>query len=344
MEAWVTTIDPEQRWTPVEGDKASLPQAFQGDDFVALFGKPAMDWTADDAEAVAAAVYECGQTAGREGRREIRQALYSARGIFLRDLRHALRTAEQVEQAKQREAERAAEARRRQEARAAQAQADLEQALDRLMAESDSPDLLHDLGVLTAMGPQAGTAQRPAEPLRLDSARRFARILQRMEKGTGDPAVGPQLDARFKSAHEAMMKEQRAMIEGMNESTNSVRALYQIIPTLEQELGLALTDADKEALGEAVVKKAESIREAIVARGKKLIDDAGDGTSGIQSIEKIVGQIAGAGLRPPQAAELKTYARTRLQSLADGVLVEAETSLDTIPDTLAGMQAVVDLV
>lgn len=118
LEEWALTIDDKARAIPIDGSRAWIPQAMLDPAFAELFELPALEWTYDSAQDVGAHIYECGQAAGRAGRRDGRNTLYALRGYVISNLRGVLTQHARAEAAAQQAAERE-EQRREREAAAA---------------------------------------------------------------------------------------------------------------------------------------------------------------------------------------------------------------------------------
>ena len=118
LESWASAIDGDDHWVPVEGSRAWVPRAFQEPSFAAMFGVPALEWSTDDAETVAAHLYECGQQAAKDRRIDARNALYKARGYMISKLRGVLHARDKAAALAAREAERESERMAREKGRA----------------------------------------------------------------------------------------------------------------------------------------------------------------------------------------------------------------------------------
>lgn len=339
LESWALAIDRNDRWQPIDGKRIWLPRAFEGAAFESLFGAEALDWSADDVKAMGVHLDICAKAAFAAKRNAERKALLAARGDIVGRLKGVLgqvaraRVKAQAREQKQARREALADTHRQKR------EVELDAALDELLGLPDSPELLRALAMLRAVdfadpesyGPTYGRVPVP-------SGRRLLAALRSLETDNHDPRVADRMEARFTALHETMLGGILAEIEGLNDSTRSLQILERKPAAIRQQLGAALSAEDEAQLGAAIADKRQSIRLAIVARGRRLIDEAGSKAAAVQRIQKLVDEAATAGLTPQQVAELRAYGRARQQDIGDAVLQLAATRFADYPSSLAGME------
>lgn len=313
-------IDGNDHVQPIEGNRAWIPRAFQAPAFAELFGKPALDWTRDEARAMAARVFECGQAAAKDRRIEVRDALYGARRYLLSNLTGVLSVAERQRQAEARMAERAAEQEQHQARLARQQQARRER-------EAAARQAARQREVEQREALQAERA-RPARP-------------------TSQPAPGPQAaPARTAAAvtspsPETIVADYRAKIAALEALPESLRFLDRWERDIRAKVATTAGEVETGELLREAAEKRQMIRDTIVTSAKREIDAAESRTDtdrqALDRIERIAANIAGAGVTPEQLAEVRGYARERQIPLAERELAAAIEKLDGYPQTLKGL-------
>ncbi len=364
LEAWLGGIDPDDRWQPLENNRGWVPRAFAAPAFEETFGRPAMTWQPDDAVAVANRIYDCGQEAGRDGRRDARTLLYGARGYFQGNLRGLLLAQAKAEQRAAREAERqakreaqaaerereeaerrkarAAEARARAEAQQRETAAELEAALDAFLGEADSPDFLRRLTMLRAVDFQNPESYGQAYGRVGRSGRQILSILRNQGSDMSDPRVAPRLEARERALRDSITEHYQRSIAGLNDSGGSLRQLDHMEAEIGREMAPLLGAEAARELMAAVAAKRAAIRKEILARAYRLIDsaetDRSDAEQAIAQIGKIMAEARGLGFARADLEALRDHARKRQAALAGKILAARATELNDYPESLYGLQ------
>ncbi|WP_153242377.1 hypothetical protein [Ferruginivarius sediminum] len=364
LEKWALTIDVRDRWNPIPGNGAWLPKAFEGQAFRDLFGAAPLEWTVDDTKAIEAPIQACIARANEAGRTAERRALVNAARNLVGRLSTVLARAEQAEARekarqekaarlaekkrqraearekarREKEAQRAERERQRAEARAARREAELTQAVDDVLAQPDSPELLHDLALLGAADPSDMNAWRNMPMPKLRPSRALLHTLRSLEVSGKDPRVATKLAARRETLHKAAMTRLRGEIDGLDSSTRSLRILQRKLPTVQRDLGAALTPEDIAELSTAIGEKYRSIQLAITRRARDMIERAGNDAAASQRIDKILANTARGGITRQQYKEVRAFGLERQKDIGDGVLEAATAKFDDYPGTMAGVR------
>jgi myosin heavy subunit len=356
LEEWATGLDGKDHWKPLEGYGGWVPRDFQNPAFEELFGAPALDWSQEDANAMSGRIYACGKEAAKARRLDARNALYAARVYMRSNLRNVLKMKERLEvRAKQTEEREAAhqkkEAERRaQQVAAAKAQAEqrkreqdsaLSKALEDLLAQPDSAELLGQLAMLRAVNfndPQSygQTYGRVGK-----AGRQLLFALRNAGSDTRDPRVAPQLEKRYTALRDATVTDYEKKITGLNNSTESLRFLDRYQREMGQQMAPLLGRDMAMQLLQLIADKRQSVRAGIFERAKALIDAAPDNATtdraALKLIDKIVVNSAKAGLTSEQLSEVRDYAQAHQQTLADREIETATQELAGYPETLDGL-------
>ncbi|WP_372922419.1 hypothetical protein [Roseovarius sp.] len=99
---WLATVDRLKKWTPIEGERVWVPEAFREEAFMDLFGAPVLEWTRDEAIAASKHLFECGQAAADAGDKELRTRFYGSRRWFKGNLVGVARIQQRVHQTAER--------------------------------------------------------------------------------------------------------------------------------------------------------------------------------------------------------------------------------------------------
>lgn len=345
LEAWSATIDKKDRWQPLQGQRAWLPRAFEGQEFEGLFGEPALNWTADETQAIGAHIYECAKTATKEKRYDAQKALNLARNFIVGALKGVLARAERVKAAtgNAASATTTAQAQASQRARAGGSAGEqdqkLEAALAGLLALPDSPELMRGLAMLQAVDfadPESyGTTFG-----RVGSreGRLLLQTLRNLGADTKDPRVAPRLAERLDALRDGAVAQQISEISGLEASTRSLKVLDRKPAEIRELFGPAPRQQDVTALGQAINDKRAAIQGAIIDRAKALVDRSPANAEGLARVGKIIENTAKSGVTQAQFDGFLPYARTRQHAIADAVMAATADRLDGIPDSLAGVQ------
>jgi len=352
LEQWVLTIDKNNRWEPLAGSRSWLPRAFEDGDFAALFGAAALDWTVEDTRVAGAHINDCMKAATRAKRYDAQKALAAARNYITGSLKGILVQAERMAvraPAGSKDNSQTAKSRTRPvrteaaERLAARRQAELDEAMTELLALPDTPELLRALGMLRTVDfndPESyGTTYGRVG---LQPGRKLLQALRNLETDTRDPRVAPQLDARYQALHAVVITRNTAEIEELDASLNSLQVLSRKLPSLQEELGAALTSEDREVLGAAIVDKRLAIQQTILDRAKQLIDQSPESLEGIQRVDIIVANTEKAIVNAKQVNEVRDYARARQRAIGDALLESGIAKLDTFPGTREGLSGIRD--
>jgi len=352
LEQWALSIDKKDRWEPLAGNRSWLPRVFQAEDFATLFGAAALDWTVEDTRVIGVHLNDCMKMASRARRYDAQKALAGARnyitgslkGILVQAESRAARAAADSSTVSRPAESRSRPTRPRAEDRlASRQQAALDEALSELLALPDTTELLRALGMLRAVDfNDPESYGKTYGRIGLRAGRKLLQALRNLETDTRDPRVAPQLDARYQVLHAAMIDKNVAEIEGLDASLESLQALSRKLPSLQEELGSALTPEDRELLGAAIVNKRLAIQQTILGRAKQLIDRSPETTEGIQRIDSIVANTEKAIVSMREVNEVRAYARARQQAIGDAVLESGAVELATFPATLEGLGRIRD--
>jgi hypothetical protein len=281
LEQWALSIDKKDRWEPLAGNRSWLPRVFQAEDFATLFGVAALDWTVEDTRVIGVHLNDCMKMASRARRYDAQKALVGARnyitgslkGILVQAESRAARAAADSSTVSRPAESRSRPTRPRAEDRlASRQQAALDEALSELLALPDTTELLRVLGMLRVVDfNDPESYGKTYGRIGLRAGRKLLQALRNLETDTRDPRVAPQLDARYQVLHAAMIDKNVAEIEGLDASLESLQALSRKLPSLQEELGSALTPEDRELLGSAIVDKRLAIQQTILGRASRLL-------------------------------------------------------------------------
>ncbi|MGM0585836.1 MAG: hypothetical protein ACQEUZ_14425 [Pseudomonadota bacterium] len=371
LETWAGELDLSEQVKPVEGARATMPAAFAAPGFAELFGAPALEWSSDEVEAMAAHVYDC---AGEAGSREGRQAIYDLRSAMVRNLRWVVserdkararaerETAQAAERQAaeaaraEREAERAAErerqaaARRAQEAeqagerqaRAARQEADrLEADLERVLSRPDSVELLQ---ILSALGDPPRDAQRIRTLRRqMDpEAGRLLALLAETDPARREAEIRPRLEARMEAAREGAAAALEAEVAGLPATRGGLDRLAEIARGARHPWFHLLGEARAQAVLEAVRTHYEEMARTFRERAKARIDSAAQGRGGagarLTAVEQAVAGADAYVLGDEGLAEVRAHARARQAEIAAEGLEAAAGALEAEPETPEGMR------
>ena len=341
LERWATSVDGKARWHPIAGNRSWLPQAFETAEFATLFGAPALQWSVDDTGAIGDHLSGCMQAASKAKRFTEQKALIAARNYIVANLKGVLVLAERLE-ARNAGATAASGSPAPTRARAKANEGDttaLQQALSELLALPDSPELLRALGMLhTVDFANPRSYGQTYGRIGLRPGRKLLQTLRNLDTDTRDPRVAPQLAARYQPLRDALITAQLDAIAQTSASLAGLKSLSGIAPALEETLATPLSAEERERLGQAIAARRLAIQQTIIERAKARIDQSPADPEGLQRVDTIVANTAKAIIDPRQLNGVRHYAGTRQQAIADQLLAQAVTRLESFPATLAGLQ------
>ena len=327
-------IDPERLWQPPPVRNARLPAVFAGEAFADTFGVGAMEMTREQASAVGARIYECGQVAGSRDQRDV---FYGARRYFVSNLRMALDMRAQEAERERRAAERArAEA----EAENARIAALLAPLLDR----PDSPELLVALSSIAKAEPDDLSAQRRLGRRHGSEVNQLFAGLRNAGIAMSDPRVAGPLAARMAPLRETVRNDLGARIAAAGEDTEGLSSLRDIEFTLAGRLGAALSNPQREALSARLAARLREVESAVIADLERTIDAAAgadDPRAGLDAIGRVITGTGAAALSPEARRALAAHARPLRGELAGRLLDARRAALGEVPDTLDGLQRLI---
>jgi len=368
LEEWAESLEPVEKWSPVEGSRAWIPKSFAEPSFAELFGAPPLDWDGGDPLAMGKRMFTCAGEAADAGRQQARRALLGARRYVQSNLMAVLTAHDRAAAAKAREAERGAarqrreaerrsarearraqleqaEAARRAEREQAQARQEsaLQEALDGVLSQPDSLRLLVALTAIREINPRDALAVNTA----IGRYGRAAGTLLGTARSQGlkmsDPRIAGPIDERVASLRERIGADYRQRIAGLSNNADGLMYLDRIAAEVDAEIAPALGPEAAGALQDAVTGRRADIQRHIVQSLRERIDaiakNPGDPRTALGRIGAAASGPAMSRLTPQQARGIRDYARERQASMADRVLAAEQNDLADVPGTLDGVQS-----
>ena len=365
LQKWIATVDPKNRWHPVEGSRAWLPAAFQDPAFIETFGTAPMEWTQAEATEVSKRLFQCGSEAGESGDRQARTAFYGARGWFkgnmigvlvahsravVAEKRKAEQTARREQIKEQEEARSAAEQQRiqeRQETEAARMEA-LQAALDDVVNQPDSLELLQSLIVLRETNPRDALAVNSAigrfgqkAGILLGHARQLNLTMQ-------DSPIGPALENRIGELRSAIVVDYTKRIDALTAAEpGALKFLARWDGQVRGQLSDALGPQVTSNLITLIANRRGVIEDNILAGLMKRIDGAAKlpkATDGLARVQESINRGHQAGLSTERQERLRARAADVEAELAEKAVVEAEAALAGVSEDLDGLRVLLNTI
>jgi len=324
-------LDPERLWQPPPARNARLPAAFAGADFAGIFGLGAMEMTREQASAIGARIYECGEMAGR---REERDVFYGARRYFISNLPAAL-------EMRALDAERERRAAERERAAAEAERARIAGLLAPLLEQPDSPDLLVALAAVAKADPNDFSAQRRLVRRYGNEAGRLLAGLRVAGVAMSDPRVADPLAGRIAALRKTVAADLRANIAAAGADAAGMNALRDIEFPLAGRLGAALGDTVRTDLQARLAARLQEVESALINDLERRIDAAAgadDPQAALDGIGRVMIGTGAAALSPEGRRALDEHARPLRAEQAGRLLDARRAALGDVPETLDGIQ------
>jgi hypothetical protein len=365
LKEWIATVDPADRWNPIEGSRAWLPAAFQGQAFLETFGAAPLQWTQAEARATAKHLFACGTKAGEAGDRQARTAFYGARRWFKSNLVGVLVARSRAAVAAQREAEKAARREQiadreqarvaaEQQRRAEQQQREvarmdaLQQALDAFVNQPDSLRLLQSLVVLQQTNPRDALAVNSAIGRFGNKAGALLGQARRLGLTMREAPIGPALQERIAQLRAAMVADYARRIDALSAAEpGALRSLTRWEGEIRGTQADALGQQAASDLLARVAQRREQIEDDILAGLIQRIDEAADlpnATDGLARVQESINRGHQAGLSPQRRERLRAHAGEVEARLAERAVVEAEASLAEASADLDGLRRLLNTI
>lgn len=376
LETWAASVDGEDRVMPVEGSRTWVPRAFFEPGFAELFGRPATEFTRDQAREVSGRLFDCGQEAGEAGRRPARDALYGARRWFSSALAGVLNAQRKAEALAAREAERearrqareAAAERRREEARAQarQRRADASPSreasreparsgggedgagrgwkaeLERLLAASPAPEALRSLWVLSRVPFPDERAYAGAQGLLGPDGAAVMEALRTMPDAERRPLTN-RLAARRNAMADTLSERWIAEMAELPATRAGLERLGAIARQANRQVQRFLGEARAEAVRRAMIDRHAAMLSVFAGRATSHLDAAagsrGAPEARLAAVDRALGGIDRTLFDRETWAKVEAHAAALRAGLAEEGLsaaVEAMAARPPTPEGLAG--------
>ena len=335
LEEWAATVNPRERYTPLPNNPTWAPKAFGEPAFAEVFGKPALELTKDEVDAIGAHIRECQQAATREKRYDAQKSLNLARGMLVGRLTSLISAAEGM--AKSRAAKEEAEKAHRENLAAQReyerqkGEAAVRNYLEKLLGQPDSPELLRDLALLRS------DQAPPPNQLSTSFARNFNDYVSRWGKSANDPDIAVKIDARIEALRKTILAGIESQIESLPSSGKNLRVLNQTLVEANRKMGPALNKADQARLQAIVTERREAMRIDVTRFVKQNIANLPESLKGLETLQSWEPEIRRMDVTPSQRREVSEATQSRQREIADTLLAKAEAHLAEIPETLEGM-------
>ena len=359
LQKWIATVDSKKRWYPVEGSRAWLPAAFQDPAFIEIFGTAPLEWTQAEAIELSKRLFECGSAAGEAGDRQARTTFYGARSWFKGNMigvlvahsraaaaaKRKAEKASRTEEIKRQEAERlAAEQQRVQERRKAEAaQMDaLQTALDEVVNQPDSLELLQSLIVLQETNPRDALAVNTAIGRFGQKAGRLLGSARQMKLTMQDDPIGPALENRIGELRTAIVADFTKRIDTLTAAEpGALEFLSRWDGEVRGRYSAALGARATDQLLAQIANRRGMVEDTILSGLMERIDGASElpkATDGLARVQESINRGHQVGLSSERQERLRTHAAAVEAGLAEKAVVEAEASLSGVSEDLAGLR------
>jgi len=325
LAAWAQGLDAKDRWQlNSANEELWLPVHFSGPETEALFGKPVLAWSRDEAVALSKHARRCA--------RQARRAKQKAESKALRALRHVAyyRVAPRL---KRMEANRAK----------------LEEELDALLGVAPSRPALLALASLREMGPGGAMAWEDRRKLRSaqDPASNHAGRVVAALRGLPDSAtedVRAPIEERFHEVRGLIVAELEQSLGAVPGSLEGLKGLETMLAGSREELAGALMEQDFISLETAAAARRDAIEAVLLDEARARLAAVPEDLEGLGAIEDIVSGPSAVVLSEPRLGELREAAAARRVAVEAAVLAEEMAKLAAVPETLQGLGAVDDIV
>ncbi len=313
MTKWAGGYEKNAKWEPNDlGSRHWFPAIFAAPETAAVFGKPVLDWTPDEAKTIAKALHDCEKALSKAKRYEERNAVSEVRTWASRNVANYLE-------------------------KSAVARSEYDQALGALAQAEPSPGLLaFYTGMARIGGGRDGynTAQRATGQLTGDvqkvarAALSSARDLPQAEL---KDRIGPEAAKRVESQRVAVRDAIAADIARMPASAQGLDALSGMRNALAKDYATVFPREDMTALTGAIGTRETAIGTEIADMMIADIEAASDGMPAFNNIATQVNSPLLRRLPPAQASRVRAAADAKAETVGNALMPAFQKNLADLP-------------
>ena len=313
MTKWAGGYEKNAKWEPNDlGSRHWFPTIFAKPETAAVFGKPVLDWTPDEAKTIAKALHECEKALSKAKRYEERNAVSEVRAWASRNVANYLE-------------------------KSAVARGAYEQAFAALEGEQPSPGLLSFYAGLARIGDgKAGYAAANQATARLTgtaqtNARAALSAARDLPQAELKGRVGPDAAKRAETTRVAVRDQIVAEIAGMPASLGGLNALSGMRTALARDYASAFPRDDLQTLNGAIGRREAAVGKEIADMMVADIEGAPDGMPAFNNIVTQTNPQMLNRLPPAEAARVRSAANAKAEKVGNAMMPAFAKNLADLP-------------
>ena len=313
MTKWAGGYVKNAKWEPNDlGSRHWFPAIFAAPETAAVFGKPVLDWTPEEAKAIAKALHDCEKALSKAKRYEERNAVSEVRTWASRNVAIYLE-------------------------KSGEARSEYDRVFAALEGEQPSPGLLSFYAGLARIGDgKPGYAAANQATARLTGAAQTnaraalsaARDLPRAEL---KDRIGPDAAKRAETTRGAVREQIVAEIERMPASLGGLNALSGMRTALAKDYANAFPRDDLQTLNGAIGRREAAVGKEIADMMVADIEGAPDGMPAFNNIVTQTNPQMLNRLPPGEAARVRAAADAKAEKVGNAMMPAFQKNLADLP-------------